>query len=220
MRWQDLTVKQYQELKRTLENKAGLLPELVDMEVCRICYGLTQEEADALSLDKYKEKLAKLEFIHTVELPAIPRKHITVGKTRYRFLYDIRRVAFAAHRYIEAKVFESRDPVDNLHRLAASIVMPQKRNWLGIWRDCKYVTADHAKYAEDIQSMPITAVYGSVVFFWKVYTTTIVNLRTYMEQEILKMKEKPNADQQQALIHLWQIMDGFSKQPLSLNMSV
>ncbi len=86
-------------------------------------------------------------------------------------------------RYIESKVF-SKDTLGNLHKIAASMVIPQKKNWYGKWIDDKYDASKHEEYAADMQEANFIHVYHSLVFFYQVYRNWIEVTRDYMKTEM------------------------------------
>jgi hypothetical protein len=89
-----------------------------------------------------------------------------------------------AARYIETKVF-STDLVGNLHKLAASMVIPQRKTWYGKWVDDKYDAAKHSEYAEDLQAAKFMHVYQSIVFFYQVYRNWIEVSKAYLVKEMM-----------------------------------
>jgi len=89
-----------------------------------------------------------------------------------------------AARYIETKVF-STDLVSNLHKLAASMVVPQKKTWYGRWIDDEYNAAKHSQYADDLQASNFIHIYNSVVFFYQVYRNWIEVSRGYLVKEMM-----------------------------------
>ncbi len=100
-----------------------------------------------------------------------------------------------AARYIESKVF-STDLISNLHKLAASMVMPQRKTWYGKWVDDTYDAAKHSEYAADIQASNFVHIYHSVVFFYQVYRNWIEVSKGYLVQEMTnKGLTKEVADQ-------------------------
>jgi hypothetical protein len=111
-----------------------------------------------------------------------PVKYTEVNGKRYRFIYDVQQIKAA--RYIETKVF-STDLVGNLHKLAASMVMPQRKNWYGKWVDDKYDASKHSIYAEDLQGAKFMHIYQSVVFFYQVYRNWIEVSQGYLIQEMI-----------------------------------
>jgi hypothetical protein len=109
-------------------------------------------------------------------------KYTEVNGKRYRFVYDIQKMKAA--RYIESKVF-STDLISNIHKLAASMVIPQRKNWYGMWVDDKYDASKHSEYAEDIQASNFVNVYHSVVFFYQVYRNWIEVSQGYLVKEMM-----------------------------------
>lgn len=213
MTWDDITVYQFQQLA-ALPHPATELEqaERVIQTVC-IVYNLTERQVDSLSLADYHKLLSGLTFLNAPP-EWKPAKHFTANKRRYRLVYDVRQIH--AGRYIEVKHF-AQDFVTNMHKVAASIIIPQRRNALGIWKDAKYDAAQHERYAEDILQAPITAIHGSAVFFCKLYTTSMRNLKDYL---MPKIPTEMRAQAEKALIDSCGILDGSINAALSPNMSV
>jgi hypothetical protein len=90
-----------------------------------------------------------------------------------------------AARYIESKVF-SKETLVNLHKIAASMVIPQRRNWFGKWVDDKYDASKHEEYSTDMQEAKFVDVYHSLVFFYQVYKNWIEVSQDYMIAEMMK----------------------------------
>jgi hypothetical protein len=133
-----------------------------------------------------------------------PVKVIKVNGRRYRPIYDINKMPFG--RYIESKAFVG-DIYGNLHKLGATMVMPQKRNWLGLWVDDKYNAAKHEDYADDILQANFQDVYFSLVFFYQVFRNWIEVTRDYL---VTKMMMTGQTEQQcsQVVTDLCSILDG------------
>lgn len=192
MKWNDLTLWQYQQLMPTITNPDKDWTEL-DAEVKRLCIvtGLTEYQIDSLSITALKELRKELDFLNE-DIEGKPVNYIEVNKKRYRINYDIKNMPSA--RYIESKVF-SKDTLANLHKIAASMVIPQKRNWYGKWVDQKYDASKHEEYAADMQEANFIDIYHSLVFFYQVYKNWIEISQDYMIAEMTKagMTEKQAA---------------------------
>jgi hypothetical protein len=109
-------------------------------------------------------------------------------------------------RYVESKAFVG-DIYGNLHKLGATMVMPQKRNWLGLWVDDKYDAAKHEDYADDILQANFQDVYFSLVFFYQVFRNWIEVTRDYLVTKMMmtgQTKEQCN----QVVADLCNILDG------------
>ena len=108
-------------------------------------------------------------------------------------------------RYIESKVF-SADFVTNLHKLAASMVLPMKKTIFG-WKLDKYDASRHEEYADDMLSAKIPDIYNSVVFFYHVYRNWMEVSKGYLIQAMMKVgMSKEQAAEEVA--NLLSIMDG------------
>ena len=183
MKWNELTLWQYQQLMPTITNPDKDWTEL-DTEVKQLCIvtGLTEHQIDSLSLNALKELRKELAFLNE-PIEGKPVDYIVTNGKRYRINYDIKNMPSA--RYIESKVF-SADTLANLHKIAASMVIPQKRNWYGKWVDDKYDASKHEQYATDMQEANFIHVYYSLVFFYQVYKNWIEVSKDFMIAEMTK----------------------------------
>ena len=140
MKWNNLTLWQYQQIMPIITNPEKDWTEL-DKEVKLLCIvtGLTEYQIDSLAIEDLKELRKELVFLDE-PIEGKPVDFIVINGRRYRMNYDIKNMPAA--RYIESKVF-SKDTLANLHKIAASMVIPQKKTWFGKWVDDKYDASKH-----------------------------------------------------------------------------
>ena len=202
MRWNDITVWQYQNIVKALSDKS--LDDIdKSFKLIGLVYNMTDNQVDSLLQEDYKAKIKDLEFLN--QLPeGKPVKIIKVNGKRYRPIYNITKMPFG--RYVETKAFVG-DIYANLHKLGATMVMPQKRTWYGRWVDDKYDAGMHEDYAEDMLAANFTDVYFSLVFFYQVYRNWIEVTRGYL---VTKMMMTGQTEQQcsQVVADLCSILDG------------
>lgn len=179
--WSDISVFQWQQLTAIFTDTENSDLDMI-VKAGAVVLGKTENEIDSWGMDRIKAMGRDIAFLHQQLDPKAVRT-IDVNGRRYRCIYDIGRMPAA--RYIESKHFGT-DPNGNLHRIAASMVMPQRKlfKW-GPWVDDRYDAARHSEYSEDMLAAPVTAVLGSVVFFCEVYRNTIWGLRAFMIRNIL-----------------------------------
>ena len=151
-----------------------------EVKLLTIVTGLTEYQLDSLGIKELKELRSELAFLDE-PIEGQPVDYIKTNGKQYRINYDIKNMPFA--RYIESKVF-SKDTVANLHKIAASMVIPQKKNWFGKWVDDKYDASKHEEYSADMQEANFIHVYHSLVFFYQVYRNWIEVSRDYMIREM------------------------------------
>ena len=211
MTWENVNVYQFQLLTALKEED-----ELEnDIKLVSILYNLTEKQVEAMPIQEFNEKKKEVLFFYTDELPYKTKKYIKANGNFYRFIPDIRQIRVGGTgRYITTKYFQ-RDVVQNLHKIAASMVLPQKKSWLG-FRDAKYVDQDHDLYAQDLLQAPITEVYGMVVFFCKVYLNWMDNSKDYLES-LLKAAKMSQSESEKVVNDLWTLMAGSIKQQLLPN---
>ena len=182
MTWNELTVWQYQQIYPIVTKPEKDWTNLdVESKLVGIIYNLTDTQVDSLTIQQYNNLKKTLNFLEDkIEGKAV--KYTETNGRRYRFIYDVQQMKAA--RYIESKVF-STDLINNLHKLAASMVVPQKKTWYGRYVDDNYDAAKHSEYASDLQASNFVHIYHSVVFFYQVYRNWIEVSKGYLIQEML-----------------------------------
>ena len=182
MTWNELTVWQYQQIYPIVTKPEKDWTTLdVESKLVGILNNLTDTQVDSLSVSEFNKLRTTLSFLDD-KIEGKPVKYTEVNGKRYRFVYDVQQMKAA--RYIETKVF-STELVSNLHKLAASMVMPQRKTWYGMWVDDKYDAAKHSEYADDLQASNFIHIYHSVVFFYQVYRNWIEVSQGYLVKEMM-----------------------------------
>lgn len=181
MNWSDVTLWQYQQIQNLLSKKDGDTELDLAVKALAILTNRTETQIDSLSLGDLKEQLKTIEFLNSTKPEPKPKDYIKIGNKKYRCIYDVRKMPYA--RYIETKYFGV-DVTNNLHKIAASMVMPMKFTWRG-WKLAKYDASKHDEYAQDLLGAPFEQVYGSVVFFCQVFADSIMNLKDYFKEEMI-----------------------------------
>lgn len=202
MNWNNISVWQYQQIVKALANKD--LDE-IDKSLKTICivYNMTENQVNSLKQAEYKTKLKECDFLNTLP-QGKPVKIIKANGKRYRPIYDVTKMPFA--RYVESKAFAS-DIYGNLHKLGATMVMPQKKNWLGMWVDDKYDAGKHEEYAEDILQANFQEVYFTLVFFYQVFRNWIEATQDFLVAKMM-MTGKTREQCSQVVADLCNILDG------------
>jgi hypothetical protein len=201
MKWNNISVWQYQNIVKTLANKEDEIEK--SYKLIGIVYNMTENQVDSLTQAEYKAKLNELDFLNTMP-EGKPIKVLKVNGKRYRLIYDVTRMPFG--RYVESKAFVG-DIYGNLHKLGATMVIPQKRNWFGLWVDDKYDASKHEDYADDILQANFQDVYFSLVFFYQVYRNWIEVTKGYLVTKMM-MTGQTKAQCNQVVTDLCSILDG------------
>jgi len=204
MNWNKITVRQYQDILPIITDEAlSDLDKLV--KVISILTGYSEDVIDSWSIDKLNDYRNLFEFDFKKEA----KKRIKVNGRHYRFNWEVNKLKAA--RYIEAKTFVGDGLFQNLHKIMASCVMPQRRV-LGLYFDKKYKAADHDKYANDLLDAPFPFVYNACVFFCLLLMRWIDVTLSYSEE----LKGRMTANQIAVLKEsLRSITDGYIARPLS-----
>jgi hypothetical protein len=204
MNWNKITVRQYQEMFPILAKEdLSDLDKLV--KVIGILTGYSEDVIDSWSIDKLNEYKHLFEFDFKKEA----RKRVKVNGRYYRFNWEVNKLKAA--RYIEAKTFVGDGLFQNLHRIMASCVVPERKVGF-LYFDKKYNAADHDKYATDLLDAPFPFVYNACVFFCQLLMKWIDVTLSYSEE----LKGKMTANQIAVLREsLRSITDGYIARPLS-----
>ena len=202
--WDKINVWQYQQIYNALNTKDKNDTDLdLEVKLVGIVNNMTEMQIDSLALTEYKELCKTIAFLNE-PIEGTPKKHIGISyNKRYKINYDISKMPFA--RYIESKVF-SEDLYGNLHKLAATMVIPQKRKF-GIWFNEKYDASKHQEYANDMLEAKFVDVYHSLVFFYQVYRNWIEVSQGYLVKKMMEagMQEAQGIEVVQSLCT---ILDG------------
>jgi hypothetical protein len=204
MNWNKITVRQYQDIFPIIaDDNLSDLDKLV--KVISILTGYNEDFIDSWTIDKLNEYRHLFEFDFKKEA----RKRVKVNGRHYRFNWEVNKLKAA--RYIEAKTFVGEGLFQNLHRLMASCIIPQRKVGF-LYFDKKYNAAHHDKYATDLLDAPFTFVYNACDFFCQLLMKWIDVTLSYSEE----LKGKMTASQIKALREsLQSITDGFIAVPLS-----
>lgn len=203
--WDKINVWQYQQIYNVLNTKDKNDTDLdIDVKLIAIVNNMTEMQVDSLPLNKYAELKSTILFLNE-PIKGKPVKYINISRTkRYKINYDVSKMPFA--RYIESKVF-SEDLYGNLHKLAATMVIPQKRNRLGIWTNKKYDASMHQEYSDDMLTAKFVDIYHSLVFFYQLYRNWIEVSQDYLVKKMVQsgMQE---AQAKEVVQNLCSILDG------------
>ena len=213
MNWKDVTVWQWQQIQNiALKQGAGDTFLDIAVKTLAILKNQTEGQIDSLSLKELKDELTKIEWVNTTQPNPKPQNYIKVNGKRYKCVFDIRNMPYA--RYIETKFF-AEDVTNNLHKIAASMVVPMKLTWRG-WKVAKYDSTKHEEYANDLLSAPFESVYGSLVFFCQVLRDSIRIIVDSSKNELIQ-KGLSELEIEVITKDLWSDLDGFINQLSSQN---
>ena len=213
MNWKDVTVWQWQQIQNiALKQGAGDTFLDIAVKTLAILKNQTEGQIDSLSLKELKDELTKIEWVNSTQPNPKPQNYIKVNGKRYKCVFDVRNMPYA--RYIETKFF-AEDVTNNLHKIAASMVVPMKLTWRG-WKVAKYDSTKHEEYANDLLSAPFESVYGSLVFFCQVLSDSIRIIVDSSKNELIQ-KGLSELEIEVITKDLWSDLDGFINQLSSQN---
>ena len=182
--WNKISVKQYQQIFQIInEEDDGTQGLTKDMKILGVIHNMTLEELDGFSVTDINEMRKGLKFLEEQPKP-VKVKMVKVNGKYYRFQPNIKHLPFA--RYIEAKAF-SEGIIENMHKIAATMFMPQKRTWYGLLVDDKYNASKHEQYANDLANANYAEVFFCFVYFYQVYRNWIEVSKDYMVKRMVNL---------------------------------
>lgn len=209
-KWEDITVEKFQHLMSIKADK-----EMEEVErsqhVVALLYDIPFEEIDDYSMIELKVMSTHcVEFINAENIPGRRKLNIKANGKRYGLQFEIQKIK---HRqYVELMTYGEK-PVENLHKIMASIAQPKK--WFKVFANN---VDDHAAVANDMLKAKLTDVYHAMVFFYHLLKNSIESLEGFLMQE-LKGKKEPK-DIQQLLTSFKNALDGFTIQNKYQNLKV
>lgn len=202
--WNKISVKQYQDIYKVVnEEDDGTEGLTKDMKILSIIHDISLNDLDSFSISDINEMRKGLKFLEEQPEPK-KVKMIKANGNYYRFQPNIKHLPFA--RYIETKAF-SEGIIENMHKIAATMMMPQKRAWFGLLVDDKYNAAKHEQYANDLSKANYAEVFFCFVYFYQVYRNWIEVSKDYMVRKMVNL----GATKEEALMvvtNLCDILDG------------
>jgi hypothetical protein len=205
--WEKISVWQYQQMYPIITNPSKDMSEKdIEHKLIAIINNLTERQVSELPKNKLDKFRSELYFLKD-NYEGVAVNRVYANKKIYKFIKDAKDINTA--RYIESKFF-MKDLIPNLHKVAASIVIPQERKWFK-YIDLKYDSDMHQDYANDILYANFKDVYFSVVFFYQVFNDWIPITKDYLMESMNNQGLAKDKAEKVAAI-LWNILDGNTAQ--------
>ena len=158
MKWDNITLWQWQQLQMLDAKKDKIEEHLIIIETISILTNKTKAEILELSKRKLSRIIEDIQFLY-LEKPNIrTSEYLKIGNNKYHFNFDPK--IAPASRYIETKYFMYNFET-NIQKIGASMITPMKFTWKG-WKDDVYNPALHEEYANDLLSAPFVLIFGNV----------------------------------------------------------
>lgn len=182
--WNKISVEQYQKIYQIVnEEDDGTEGLTKDMKILSVIHDISLEQLDSFSITDINEMRKGLKFLDEQPKPK-KTKLVKANGKYYRFQPNIKHLPFA--RYIETKAF-SEGIIENMHKIAATMFMPQKRAWYGLLVDDKYNAAKHEQYSKDLLKANYAEVFFCFVYFYQVYRNWIEVSKDYMVKKMVNL---------------------------------
>lgn len=178
MKWEDITVQQFQEVHR-LSNDTGLDDMDRITNTIGIMFNKSEKEIDEMSYYEFGQLSRQCSFLLINDVPGKPVNTIKIGTRKYAIPYKPSELKY--RQYVEIVTW-SKDIIPNLHYIMASLVQPVR---FGIKRSNK--AKDHSRIAEDMKEAKIIDIYHSCVFFCKLFMASIETTKDSLVNQMMKM---------------------------------
>lgn len=213
-----MTILQFQELYYIGQTKDMDMDKSVKM--VGVITGKTPDQVDKMPMRKFNKLCARITEHFAVFDKKLqntePLKLVRANGRTYQLHYRVDKLPIDAGRYVEVIEF-SKDVVNNLHKIMASIAQPVKWSW----RRMRFepYQRDHADIATDMEQVDFKAAYHAAVFFYTHYQVSMVLIRPYLVKQLMKKgiaKEKAI----KTLTDLSTVLDGCIMPAWSQNLKV
>ena len=165
--------------------------------------GMSEEQVNKMPLKKFNSLCAtinkKFEKYGKELDEKKPSKYVAVKGRLYLLEYDLAKPPMNAGRYVELATY-SDDIIGNLHKIMATMCTPLKLTFKGLKRKEKI----HSKVANDMLDIDFEVAYHSAVFFYAVFSKSILASATYF-----KTIATDTAKVEEVLTNLAEFTDGF-----------
>lgn len=169
--FQTLTVRQYQELYAIHTGKDEDIDKIIQ-SVC-VLTGLTEKGVEAMSIPDFNKVSSELSVIFRDKFNAKPKPFIEIAGKKYMIIYNP--ADLSAGQYIEIQSWCNANLIDNIPKIMASLVYPEK----GV-----YDSKNHRFLSEAILDCNFIEVYAVCLFFSTLWKNSIVSLGDYLERNI------------------------------------
>lgn len=198
-----LTIQMFQELDQVSKLELDEIEK--SQMLIRVLTGKPVHELENMPVKKYNALCKRINEAFNLQndemMKAKPKNLIKTNGRWYWLNYDIAKPPMNAGRYVELATF-SDDFIGNLHKIMATMATPVRFTWRGFKPEQK---RSHEEIANDMLQLEFKHAYHSAVFFWGVFSKSILNSRNYF-LSIAKDKKQ----MEQVLKDLQNISDGFT----------
>lgn len=208
-----MTIKQFQELFYIAQTKEVDFDKSI--KLVGVVTGKTPEQVESLSMKRFNKICAGIkkhfEIFDKNLLKGKPKNIVLVKGRLYQLHYKVDNEPINAGRYVEVVTF-SKDVVNNLHKIMASIATPVR------WRWFKFVPykRDHSLIATDFEEMKFEAAYHAAVFFYTHYRVSMQLIQPYLMKELEGKVSKEIVEETWS--NLLKTLDGFIMPKWSQNL--
>jgi hypothetical protein len=181
-----ISIQKFQELYKISQYNVNDIERASLLVQCLT--GKSEAEINKMNINKFNRLCNNInaEFeILSKKMDAEKPKQIVKANGKYYWLnYDMAKKPNNAGKYVELATF-SEDIIGNLHKIMSTMSTPLKLSFKGM----VITERDHADIANDMLQLDFKVAYHASVFFWAVFSKSIISLKDYLESQTVKKKE-------------------------------
>ncbi len=192
-----MKVLQYQELYRIAKSEIDEMDKVT--ESVAVLTGKTTRQVDEMPVTEFNKLATEAINSFKEEISPKAEKSFEVNGRTYYLLYEPGKLTRG--QYVTLQHFLQMDVVENCHYILAALTYDKKTG--------KHDSDRLQEIADDILDADFKVVYSSCLFFCKLFTYSISNLRGYLGRE-MKKKGMRKEEVNQLLKNFKSVMDGFT----------
>ena len=181
-----ISIQKFQELYKISSYKVNEIERASLLVQCLT--GKSEHEINKMNINKFNKLCnainKEFEVLSKKMDEEKPRQIVKANGRLYWLNYEMDKKPNNAGKYVEVATF-TEDLIGNMHKIMATMATPMKWSWKGL------VTTerDHKDIAEDMLHLDFKVAYHASVFFWAVFSESIMSLKGYLESQTEKKKE-------------------------------
>jgi len=186
--WNELTVKEYFELNDLLSSKMDYVTKCA--AIVALLEGRSIDDVMDYPLNDYVKKVEGIAFIKEEIPPVSITPNLKINGRDYLVNLEISKMT--ASEYIDFVTLSEQPIEENMSKILALFIHPAKRvkSFFGLRleRDKSIEVLEVAKELEE--HLPITVASSLMLFFCKVYRTSVAYMVTSLERQIAREKRR------------------------------
>jgi hypothetical protein len=206
--WEDISIHQFQKITEIIQSQAKDATDLdLESDIIGFMEGL---DINAMTMSDFRKLREHYDYLLQPIPKTKPANTFKAKGRKYGVIYDVSNVNLGMYNEV-IKFSEKQGIIKNLHKFMASIVVPMKRNWLGLWVVDK-VKPGHNQLADAMLQAPFIVCYNAAVFFYQLFRNYFVTMRESYLMKLMEVRKITRIQAEEIYQVLMSNMDGYITQ--------